>query len=65
MCECNAGFSGKDCEHRVCSTANSLFDTKTSRCLCEPGYTCCSRKEGAAPSSVEDLDDDSLAEFRV
>jgi hypothetical protein len=60
QCKCNAGHSGKDCESRVCSTANSLFDSKTSRCLCEPGYTCCSRKgDDAAPSPASD----ELSEF--
>jgi hypothetical protein len=62
VCVCNPGHSGKDCEHRVCATANALFDTKTSRCLCEPGYTCCSRKAlDAAPTTAED----ELSEFHV
>jgi hypothetical protein len=57
----------------VCATANSLFDTKTSRCLCEPGYTCCSRQSvqaeaetaaEAAPAAAAEKPDD-LAEFVV
>jgi len=70
VCKCNAGHTGKDCEHRVCGTANSLFDTKTSRCLCEAGYTCCSRDvaagaaAGAKPAAAEAKPDD-LSEFIV
>jgi len=45
QCECHVGHTGKDCETRICATENSLFDAKTSRCLCEPGYTCCSAKK--------------------
>merc|ERR1712216_590794 len=63
ICKCNAGRTGKDCEHRVCSTANSLFDKKTSRCLCEPGYTCCSRKKLQMIMAKEETDD--LSEFNV
>lgn len=63
VCQCNPGFSGKDCEVRVCSTPNSLFDGKTSRCLCEPGYTCAPRpKAGAAAGAAKG---DDLAEFDV
>jgi len=45
QCECFSGFTGKDCETLICTTANSLFDSTTNRCLCERGYTCCSQKK--------------------
>jgi fibrillin 1 len=53
QCECNVGHTGKHCENRVCGTENSLFDEKTSRCLCEPGYTCCSAKKLSMLMSTE------------
>merc|ERR1711924_269606 len=61
ICQCNPGHSGKDCDRRVCATANSIFDSKTSRCTCEPGYTCCSRKK---QEKTEEVTDD-LSEFHV
>merc|ERR1712146_783639 len=63
ICKCKPGHSGKDCESRVCSTANALFDKKTSRCTCEPGYTCCSRKKMQMVLANERTDD--LSEFNV
>jgi hypothetical protein len=63
VCKCNAGHSGKDCDRRVCSTANSIFDSKTSRCTCEPGYTCCSKKKLERIMAQETTDD--LSEFHV
>jgi len=42
---CNVGRSGNACGTKICGTENSLFDAKESRCLCEPGYTCCSAQK--------------------
>jgi hypothetical protein len=66
ICVCKAGHSGKDCDRRVCATANSLFDSKTSRCTCEPGYTCCSRKKQEEMQLGEAAGHtDELSEFHV
>merc|ERR1711957_1063892 len=62
-CKCNVGFSGKDCETRICTTENSLFDAKTSRCLCEAGFTCCSQKKLMAMMESERSTEDQLEEL--
>lgn len=44
VCKCVSGFSGKDCNERVCGSENSFFNDKISKCNCESGFTCCSKE---------------------
>jgi len=48
VCNCVPGYSGKDCNSRVCGSQNSFFNPKISKCNCESGYTCCSKESSSA-----------------
>jgi len=55
VCKCTPGYSGKDCNERVCGSQNSFFNPKISKCNCELGFTCCS-KEGSAEERERDAE---------
>ena len=60
VCKCVPGYSGKDCNERVCGSQNSFFNPKISKCNCELGFTCCS-KEGSAEEKERDAELEMLS----
>lgn len=45
VCKCVNGYSGKDCNSRVCGSQKSFFNARIAKCNCEAGFTCCSKEK--------------------
>jgi len=50
ICKCSSGWSGGDCNERVCGSLQSFFNKDISKCTCEAGFTCCSRESSGTDS---------------